>query len=206
MPESVKVIHTDTKVRDLLVILSLRDLPAGVVPSDYLGRLDKFFLEYKDKNGKGFETWSFILHDLDLKDDGELKTPHIHIVCRFGGRLGKRTLTWVTVFADALGLNTLAVSVRAFSSLAGSVQYLIHKNDPDKHQYDARSIHSSYPWEELKLLLDSEIIDYSMKYFFDVARHCNSKMEFMMKLGTPVYQRYRNIACDVWSEVCRAFR
>lgn len=206
MPESVKVIHTDTKVRDILVIVTLGDIPSGFVPSDYLGKLDRFFLDYKDKNGKGFETWSFILHSLDVKDDGTLKTPHIHIVARFAGRLGKRTLTWVTIFADALGLNTLAVSVRSFNSLAGSVQYLIHKNDSDKYQYNPVDIHSSYPWEELKLLLDSEINDYSAKYFYDVCKHCTSRLEVIMTLGAPIYSRFRLLVNDIWYEVASSRR
>ena len=81
-----------------------------------------------------FDEWAFILHDKDVTDSGELKKPHVHWV----GRGDPRTVSCV---AKKLGLKENEVEHgRNFKSL---IQYLVHKNDPDKFQYDWNEISSN---------------------------------------------------------------
>lgn len=75
--------------------------------------------------------FAFILHSLDVKADGTIKTPHFHLFaetktsCRVGTNINK--------MAKALGISPLCVSCEVCASEEGAIQYLIHKNDPDKH-------------------------------------------------------------------------
>lgn len=81
-----------------------------------------------------FKQWAYIAHDQDLTDDGESKKLHIHWV----GRGDPRTVSAVSKF---LGIPEHDIEVgRNFNSL---VQYLVHLNDPDKHQYDPESVETN---------------------------------------------------------------
>ncbi len=83
-----------------------------------------------------FKQWAFAAHDSDVNDDGGPKKLHIHWV----GRGDPRTVSAVAKF---LGIPEHDIEIgRNFKSL---VQYLIHKNDPDKFQYDPEIIESNIP-------------------------------------------------------------
>lgn len=81
-----------------------------------------------------FKEYAYALHDSDVNDDGDLKKAHIHWV----GRGDPRRLSSV---ASKLGLAEHDIEIgRDFKAL---VQYLIHKNDPDKFQYDSSIVVSN---------------------------------------------------------------
>ncbi len=89
--------------------------------------------------------WEYIFHDSDVKEDGTLKEPHWHIniVLR----------EWKTVEAVCKLIegnqNSLAIPM---NDKRDAHEYLTHKNDPDKFQYDENLIKSS----EKKLWEDKE--------------------------------------------------
>lgn len=68
-------------------------------------------------------------HDKDVKEDGELKKPHYHVLLCFGN-----TTTYKTAlkYAEELGANI----VKPISSSRGAYEYWTHKNNPEKAQYD----------------------------------------------------------------------
>lgn len=91
-----------------------------------------------------------ILHDLDTWTDEdeksnsehksrELKKPHIHWVLRFANTRSESALS------KELGLNF--GRVQAISSFKAQMRYLIHFDDPDKHQYDKSQIEHTFPIE-----------------------------------------------------------
>ena len=73
------------------------------------------------------------LHDKDLDADGELKKPHWHIMISFDGPV---TLTAVKKYS--LMLN--CPEPRKVGSGKGLVRYMIHLDNPEKHQYDIDDI------------------------------------------------------------------
>lgn len=98
---------------------------------------------------------SWILHDKDVNEDtGELKKPHVHAVLSFKN---PRTESGV---AKSLGLEQRFC--QACNNLEKSLQYLIHANDKDKHQYDISNIMGDVGRVRKTLILrrdiDSDII------------------------------------------------
>lgn len=68
-------------------------------------------------------------HDKDIKQDGELKKPHYHVLLCFGNTTTyKRALS----YAEQLGANI----VKPISSIKGAYEYWTHKNNPEKAQYN----------------------------------------------------------------------
>ena len=91
-----------------------------VTPSMLKGYLDEEdYIEY----------YAFILHDRDVNDEGEIKTPHYHVVLKCNTRYAKDTV--ITDFAKSLKLNRVCVKCKAYHDIYGAVQYLIHQNDTD---------------------------------------------------------------------------
>ncbi len=75
--------------------------------------------------------YACILHDKDLEKDGKTpKKEHYHVVVRVG-----KNAIWNSAFSKKLGIDKryVGTKVRNFDS---ALQYLIHNNDIDKHQYE----------------------------------------------------------------------
>lgn len=82
----------------------------------------------------GGHEYAYILHDKDVDSNGDLKKPHYHVLCWFP------SYVHIDAFVKVTGRN-----VEAFTSIRSrdrSIQYLVHRNDPDKYQYDISDIHS----------------------------------------------------------------
>lgn len=82
-------------------------------------------------NSVDFDEYAYIYHDKDVKDGGELKEPHFHILVY--RKAGFRLTPAVRSFSQ----NTLVQPAR---SRCKSYEYLTHKNDPDKTQYSPSSV------------------------------------------------------------------
>ena len=68
------------------------------------------------------------LHDKDLKEDGEVKKPHYHLMFIFQGKKSKEQ---VQKIFQGLG----GVGCEVIESKIGMARYLCHLDDPDKAQY-----------------------------------------------------------------------
>jgi len=85
--------------------------------------------------------YAWILHDKDVdKETGELKDPHYHIFLEFPNA------RYITGLANELNIeaNMLEV-VRNKSRL---LRYFLHKDSPEKHQYEISEIHSNFEIEQ----------------------------------------------------------
>ena len=87
-----------------------------------------------------------ICHDKDTDENGNLLKPHFHIVVKF------KNAIWRNSLADSLGIapNYLEVC-RDFKN---SAAYLLHKNNPEKYQYDVEEAFGTLKPALLKLLDD----------------------------------------------------
>ena len=73
-----------------------------------------------------------ILHDKDVDDNGEIKKPHYHAIISF------KNARTINSLSNELGLESYFI--QPISNLKSSFLYLIHKNAPDKYQYDFDSL------------------------------------------------------------------
>lgn len=71
-----------------------------------------------------------ILHDKDIDDDGNFKKAHYHFIIKFDN-----TATDGTVLKILPDLNTCYI--RYVKSEKGAMRYLIHADNPEKHQYNS---------------------------------------------------------------------
>lgn len=114
---------------------------------------DESIREACNKLGKSITKAAYILHDKDTYSkteaekignpllEGTLKPPHYHVVLSFAN----------PVPSDYLS-NTFGVAENFLGkvdrSVDGAFEYLIHKNHPDKYQYDVSEIHATFNFAE----------------------------------------------------------
>lgn len=144
--------------------------------------------------------YALIVHDSDIKDDGTLKTPHIHVVIEAQKRA--RLGTTLIRLADDFGVNENQVSVQSYDDFAFEVQYLIHKNNPEKFQYDKTAIKSNLSDDDINSLLDQEVAPkLTIQDLLSICSSSRSRIEIASKLGLGNYTMYRNTINDILKEL-----
>ena len=73
------------------------------------------------------------LHDKDVTEDGERKKPHYHVILSYKGNKSFEQI-------DEIARLLHAPIPQRVNSLTGSVRYLTHMDNPEKHQYDSSDI------------------------------------------------------------------
>lgn len=74
-------------------------------------------------------------HEFDINEDGTAKKPHWHVVLCFEGNKSK-------VQIQDISNQISGVLVQPVNNMKGMIQYLIHKNNPEKYQYKREDIES----------------------------------------------------------------
>lgn len=118
-----------------------------------------------------------IYHDKDTKEDGTLKTPHLHCVLLLEKRRSKDNI--LNDFSTLLKISLNCLSVEDCRSIQGSIRYLIHYEETDKYQYSLEDIKSN----------DKK---YNM-YFLDIEEYiatCTSINDFMKVFGVDKAKTY----------------
>ena len=112
-------------------------------------KLFDIVIEYSDLNNENIidfdllravlsgsaEFYAFILHDKDINDlTGESKRPHIHIYVKTYNRT--RRLTYLKLLSRNLEIDPNRITIINADNEILRIQYMIHKNNPDKYQYE----------------------------------------------------------------------
>lgn len=83
-----------------------------------------------------FSEYVYILHDMDVDEDGVLKKPHYHWLVSSKSPISKQTVS-----------NRLGVPDNSFDfcrSFKAFLLYMIHANSPDKHQYSMEELQGEF--------------------------------------------------------------
>lgn len=171
-------------------VVSLRDVPEA----DCLAKVDA--LRTYLQNLPDIKDYAIILHNRDINELGEPKTPHIHFVY-LNGKTKKKS-TWINAISNALGVSTLAVSLESYSSFEAVFQYLIHKNNPEKAQYSPDEIVTSIGQDEIEQYLSSTSVVANLDYFVGVVAKSDTLLDVMREIGIGLYQHYRKAIVDIW--------
>lgn len=87
------------------------------------------------------KTYAMIIHDRDIKENGDIKKKHFHIVLTF-----KDTTTSQAV------ANTMKIEEQYVNKIRTTTKsaelYLIHKNNPEKYQYNPKDVIANFDYEE----------------------------------------------------------
>lgn len=80
-----------------------------------------------------------IIHDKDTREDWEKKKPHFHAVITFSDATSSQTVSNKLLVEEQYIEKIKTTSTSAFL-------YLIHKNDPDKFQYNSKDVLSNFDY------------------------------------------------------------
>ena len=122
----------------------------------------------KKKKINGFS----IFHDRDIKKEtGELKKPHYHVLIRYKYQTA---LSTAKILAKQLAIeigaaNNQVIEIRDYKKHA---RYLIHKDNPEKAQYDIDDV-ESYGGEDYKKLIEDSEKERMPKVLSEIIEFCN---------------------------------
>lgn len=131
---------------------------------------------------------AMIKHDKDVKEDGTPKEEHWHILCYFDNAVSLRGVQ-ATIDNMAVG-NVFAEPVK---DARAAYEYLIHKNDKNKQQYDANDI---ITWGEFEKLQADDSKEQANEHFL-IDLLTMSRYELACKYGRDYirnYDAYRKFA------------
>ena len=131
------------------------------------------------QNYNKIKFFASIIHDKDKLDNGEPKTTHCHIVIETYEKLTQ--LGALKEFSNALGISKDLISVDGSNNEFLLIQYLTHKNQPTKTQYDYDQIITSNK-EELELRYLNEYQDPEQK-LLETLESCETITELAKALG-----------------------
>lgn len=84
-----------------------------------------------------FDQWAYILHDSDVDSDGNPKKPHYHFYGKSADKLTSSGLAYRVHVPES--------ACRVVSRWKGALRYLVHADNPEKHQYAVSDISSNFP-------------------------------------------------------------
>ena len=152
---------------------------------EYLDTDDVNIILERIKNLTYLKSFAFIVHDKDIRDDGAPKAKHFHCVLTF-----KDTNT-STAIAKALHIEEQYVN-KIRTTTKSAELYLIHKNNPEKYQYNPNEVMYGFDYnekydglepmqrrEKIATKIDSGIIKaYNLSDYIGVNEYAKNKVYF----------------------------
>ena len=167
----------------------------GWHPKDIKARYPKF-KAYLDENAK---LYGFVLHEMDVLEDGQMKKPHVHACFQLKKR--KRLSTVINDLAKVFDVGNLAVTCKKMSTFEGSFQYLIHKNNPEKFHYSIKDVVTNLDDEEIDTVLNSRSVGLEYEELHAICVGSETMLDVMRVVGLGTYQHYRTAIRDMWDFV-----
>lgn len=149
------------------------------------------------------DVWSYIVHDKDVYENGLLKDKHIHVVCEMKN-CRQRLITILSMISSFCGLAPISISIQKTQCTEGALQYLIHKNDTDKHQYLYNEIKTSMSQDDLLNFLSADNTSLSTDRLVEVCKksiELQSTLYIIKTIGIGYYSKYRNVINDIVDEL-----
>lgn len=145
----------------------------------------------------------FIVHDKDINENGELKTVHIHLLfsskkCRLLTMI-KRVA--VNIFGKDDFKTITLISCDIWREHDLGIQYLIHKNDKEKYQYDIKEVFTNDK-EYLK-----SVVDYQVETKLNIGKLINlcyqydSILDVFMEIGLANSKNYLNLINAIYNRI-----
>lgn len=132
-----------------------------------------------------------IIHDKDLTDNGEPKTIHMHAYIETNEKHTKKQ--FIDILSELLQIDKQKISVDGTKSNVLMLQYLTHKNQPNKAQYEVDRIITN----NKELLNERMNTKYKTKeqknndLLADIT-NCKTILELADKQGIDTANKYRN--------------
>lgn len=105
---------------------------------------DENFEKYTNNISYKFDEVTYIRHDRDITEDGNLKKPHYHVIFKVG-----ENARWVNSVAEDI---QIPPNYLEGCNKDKMLLYLIHANDPDKTQYSIEEVEGELKNHLIELL------------------------------------------------------
>ena len=122
-----------------------------------------------------YKYYWYVFHDKDLDDNGTVKKRHLHLVC-----YDSSPASISKAIKNFEGC-TLPNCVEACRNGRAMLRYLIHKDDPDKFQYDPKDVESNNIGQFSEAIEDSDNVVSLFKDYEDLRTAKISVGEFIEK-------------------------
>lgn len=131
---------------------------------------------------KQYYQYAYILHDKDFTDDGTIKKSHYHVVVQF------KNAKWNTSIAEELKITDNYI--QQCRNLELALEYLIHRNEETKFQYDIDEVKGTLKQKLIKFLNQNDLDENDKVYeLYNFIHNSNKKIylyefiEFCVKMG-----------------------
>lgn len=157
--------------------------------------INKYFLD-----SDIYRFYAFIQHDSDVNDSGDNERKHYHCSMVTCNEFAKNTI--LKDIASKLEINVNCISSRQVKDFVLSTQYLIHKNNKEKAQYNELDVWTNDTNELFKILFDSiSSYELDINYLIKLVKSCNSIADVYRELGMKNARTYRSIIIDLWKDM-----
>lgn len=140
-----------------------------------------------------------IMHDKDEDEYGNLKTTHYHLVVQLNAQC--RLKTFLNFIIDKFHCNENQVSIEKCSSIEMQMRYLVHLDDFDKYQYDAKDIVSNNEEFVKKCMSYIKFISCVDDLIAICQEYKNNLLKLMSVIGYENYKKYRVVIADIRREI-----
>lgn len=184
-----KKIPLTSQVRDLFIVIRKNK----VIPK-------KTITEYCESM---FDKYAFIEHKNDIEPiTGLVEGCHYHIWAHVRDK-GVAKSTHINAILKAFKFDTDdGICIEQIANKVLAMQYLIHKNNPEKTQHEVKDVVSNIDKDELNLMFTSdtgEVVSFDLIY--TLCRVSTSICQIIKALGINVYRQYRNVVLDIYNDV-----
>lgn len=184
-----KKIPLTSQVRDLFIVIRKNK----VLPK-------KVMIEYCESM---FDKYAFIEHKNDIEPiTGLVEGCHYHIWAHVRDK-GVAKSTHINAILKAFKFDTDdGICIEQIANKVLAMQYLIHKNNPEKTKHEVKEVVSNIDKDELNLMFTSdtgEVVSFDLIY--TLCRVSTSICQIIKALGINVYRQYRNVVLDIYNDV-----
>jgi len=150
---------------------------------------------------ENFERYAFIEHKGDIKPEtGEVEGTHYHICGdMFGSKIPFSTrLNNLAKFFGFADLN--GIQIDQYRTFEGALQYLTHKNAPEKTPHKIEEIVTNLSEADFKIFYEADIgsvITFDLLYVACV--NATNIVEVIKELGIGNYRVWRSVIWDIWN-------
>lgn len=143
------------------------------------------------------DLYAFINHNKDTKENGEPEREHIQAYVELKNRTYATTLLKRLTYLLNINENRIGLRTRKRDDRIANIQYLIHLNDPEKHQYAPFEIITNNK-KLVNGILVNEVTELTAKTLIQIIERNNrNKRKIMLEIGLKQYTKYFRIIKDI---------
>lgn len=145
-----------------------------------------------------YEKYALIVHEKDIDPVTKVIIPtHYHYV---GIGLIKKTpmTTYLNALSKHLKTDNNGIEFDSYRTLEGALQYLIHKNNPEKTQHAISEIvFKGWTKEDITTFITSDSTGLNIDRLISICDSANNIVEVIREVGLSNYHSYRNVILDI---------